>query len=480
MMDEPSSGVIPEVWPPVDPIEPVKPRRVHWLLAPLATIPAMLFPWRAGPHLAASSWFSAYTAHVFSIVLCIGLFGAMGFEAAGPDVGVPSGLSLSEHLRRPFAAVALMLVAAAGSWPAWIGIGVAAVVIQAIVWLGAFLFMPLFSAGERPPLLYFRCVKLMLWSASALIFIGIAITLAMGLIMKVGSRLSWELSNPAAFDLFFLCVILWLSVLLRLGGRYGGPKDGPRWQSGPLRCEGCGYELTGLPTGARCPECGRAICDSLPDQRSPPLFAHAGFARKPVAFVRTIVESWSARRFASELSVLRGCAAARQFALTNCVAMGLLNALPISLLFALGGDQILEFLIIVGSSGPAHDAIAAGLIYGALAFLITVLAAVLWLLIASMIASRFGWHDAQQRTVVVCYATGWLYVPMILTVLGVYATRIGGLVFGQSQSIRLPILGLVDPVIAVPMLAFVPAAVALLFSLLRTRTMLHETRFANG
>ena len=34
-----------------------------------------------------------------------------------------------------------------------------------------------------------------------------------------------------------------------------------------LLCEGCGYEIGGLPTGGACPECGRAVAKSLPSAR---------------------------------------------------------------------------------------------------------------------------------------------------------------------------------------------------------------------
>jgi hypothetical protein len=35
-----------------------------------------------------------------------------------------------------------------------------------------------------------------------------------------------------------------------------------------LLCEGCGYVIEGLPEGGRCPECGRAVRDSVPERRT--------------------------------------------------------------------------------------------------------------------------------------------------------------------------------------------------------------------
>lgn len=93
--------------------------------------------------------------------------------------------------------------------------------------------------------------------------------------------------------LVFAPVCLWtLWVVLKALGVHGAPAM-CRW---PLRCEGCGYALTGMDYNNDCPECGRAINQTLNLQARPGIEQGAGFRwwisqtcraiRRPRAFGR--------------------------------------------------------------------------------------------------------------------------------------------------------------------------------------------------
>src|SRR5690242_2885277 len=55
-------------------------------------------------------------------------------------------------------------------------------------------------------------------------------------------------------------------------------------------CEGCGYVLTGLPEGGRCPECGKLTAESAGDLRQPPLWERTEAAPALVRFILTTFE----------------------------------------------------------------------------------------------------------------------------------------------------------------------------------------------
>ena len=52
-------------------------------------------------------------------------------------------------------------------------------------------------------------------------------------------------------------------------------------------CEGCGYVLTGLPAGGRCPECGKLTSESTGELRSIPDWERPETGLAPARFLRT-------------------------------------------------------------------------------------------------------------------------------------------------------------------------------------------------
>jgi hypothetical protein len=55
-------------------------------------------------------------------------------------------------------------------------------------------------------------------------------------------------------------------------------------------CEGCGYVLSGLPEGGRCPECGKPTRESDNVLRQPPLWERPGDAPRITGFLKTTWE----------------------------------------------------------------------------------------------------------------------------------------------------------------------------------------------
>ena len=55
-------------------------------------------------------------------------------------------------------------------------------------------------------------------------------------------------------------------------------------------CEGCGYVLTGLPPGGRCPECGKLTAESAVELRSPPAWERPEYGSPPARFLITTLQ----------------------------------------------------------------------------------------------------------------------------------------------------------------------------------------------
>jgi hypothetical protein len=474
--------LVPEFWPPADPIEPVRAWRIHWLLAPLATIPAVLLPRRMGPHLANSSWAAAYVAHLFSGFVAVGTVFAVAFtfrSGAEPSLASVFLCNPLVELRRALAGSILFLYGMWNGWMEILGTLLALAGIEAGIWIGGLLLIPLYAVGEGARRTYVRCVKLLLWSSACQMPIA---WLFMHFAFWADTRLydeNWVVSA------WVTCELWWLWAVVRLGGRYGGPKEGPRWQDRRPRCEACGYSLVSLQTDGRCPECGIPVAESLPERRRPPAFATArGLLRRFVGFWETTWQAMSARRFARGLAVWRDHRAGRVYVLIICLLVGLIAA----------ATGIGVYAIAVEFPSPEQPGVWLGefrpstvFAYSSGLVAVTLICAIcgtaipaVWMLKTGVFLCHFGFRDMADRVVILYYSTAWLLVPILLAIGGGWASY--GIVetWGPFQSFRVAEDTWIDWE-AVLWIAFqIPAAATLLMSFLRIRVMLRHTRYANA
>jgi hypothetical protein len=397
-------------------------------------------------------------------------FGAMYSHIAstgGPNLGqLWQNASVWNELRRPFAGIIAMLFNEMRRWDDWVALWVGALVVHAAFWGAGVLIVPFIAAGETRVRTYLRAVKVMLWSSMCAWPMGWILPYAVSILER-------HTSEIMAMALFFAWVIWVVSVIVRLGGRYGGPKTGPRWEDRPLRCENCGYVLANLPVTGRCPECGRNCAESLPHNRRLPEFATAPSAGDAIgAFVTTFGRSLSAVTFSRGLVVSCGRQAARRFAVGSALVVGLIVAFGASPLYFDSEPRMRhleEPWILV-------DWLAVPFVFGCAGMC----AVFLWLLLAGVFVSRFGFAESATRGVVLCYATSFLVVPCLLFLTALWPCwYIESWLSPSSREFLTPAGG-IDKHLAVCFLLFSPSVIALVLSFLRLRHMLRAVRYANA
>lgn len=472
-----TAELVPEVRPRAA-HTPVRTFRIHWLLSVFLLPIVLLAPRRIGPHLAASSWRAAYAAHILGLLLAIGLlFGQMFALVRGPSTAGPllGDLSVGEELRRAGAAVVVIFQGFAanaeqGGLNELIGWTIGVFVAHGFIWLAAVALLPFMAAGERRLALYLRTVKLLLWSSAVLLPVGLFVPRFIVLLER----------HDMAFSAMALLLLwgLWsLSVIFRLGGRYGGPAVGPRWEDHPIACEHCGYALANQPLDGRCPECATPVRKSLPDQRAAVALAACSPFRFSTAFWRTWFAAVFRRDFLNRIRVLSDERTARRFAVGMALWVGAISAIGGLLLVPYVGGE----LSLASSHKP--DAVRAIEYYacGAAAFVVGAATVPAWMMLVGIFASRAGFADSLRCGIVICYAVAVAPLIAILTAATVLISVFALLEYNSRLSgIYIPQFGTIEKASIIGCILNAPAAIALLLSFWRARRLLRASRYANA
>ena len=473
-VSEAVSATCPTAWqPPMPRLR--RPRRIPWPLAFLAAPLLWVMPRRMGPCLATVRWPGVIAAHLLWTTWGLGWItlvdeppdrGFYGYLFGAGPPPVDAWSCVSELLRAPLVVLLEELVNSIGSAEKWLVVLGAGLLWEAGLALLGLLMLPFAAAGERPWKLAGRCIKLSLWSTTMLA--PTAILLAVVLSPGPGDS-----SQPMAFQAFQdtrpeewlapAIAVFWLWVFLRSLLDGVAPVDERLVAPRPVLCEDCGYHVGGLDPTGRCPECGRAVGESLPGHRGPTPLAAASRLARPVGFLRTWWQAMFRRGFYDHLAVHGEYEAAREFAFN---------------IFGLAAALLITFLG-VHAMVPARREGAEWL-----AAVLPGLAVSLWPV--PLIGARllFDIRDPgrlRRHATVVFYALAW-HLPMLaLMVLVLVALeRIEGWDLLRGADLQIPGGPRIRRFDLAAILAGLLPLALFVIAAIRVRAGIRQTRFANG
>lgn len=445
------------------PPEMVTAHPLHWLFAFPYSGLVLLMPRRFGPRAIESGWFNALLVHFLSLVVFIGCM-ASYMDTGGPPTlrDVVRDFHLWDEMRRPFTGVVTLIFLELRHWQEAVAILISVALGHFAFWAAAVAVEPFVSIGETRWHAYTRAVRALLWATACIWPMGWILPLLVNF---------FDFSNWVPVIALFAWLLWWCSVVIRIVDRYAGPQRGARFDPRPVLCEECGYTLANLPVEGRCPECGREIAASLPSLRQPSRFAAArNFAQRCRAFPAMLWQTSRSERFLAHLPIWSELRAARRFSLYVAICIGLLTMIFF-------GDECARSN---RRYGDGEHPWLPNVLGRCVAWFYGFFAAVVWMLLTGLFASKLGFAKTAPRGAVICYASGFLILPALLLGLGYHACRIH-LDWNQPhpRTLETP-LGPVDKQLIVCTALLAPFLISLLISWLRVRHMLRAIRFANA